>query len=127
MSDRIAFTVPLVPPNLNHYLRHTRDGRHYVTAEAKAFKSAVAICGRHHHVSGKTFMVSIKIVLGPKQRMDVDGGVKLVLDGLADYGVFRDMKGEIVSDAYVRRLNVILDADSRPERGYTEIVAERLK
>ncbi len=127
MTDRISFTVDLTPPNLNHYVRHTRDGRHYVTQEAKAFKSAVAVSGRHKFVSGKTFTVSIKIVLGAKQRLDVDGGVKLVLDGLAAYGAFQNMKGEIVSDAYVRCLMVILDCDSRPERGYTEIVVERLK
>lgn len=127
MSTRAAFTVPLVPPDVNHYVRHTRTGRHYVTKDATAFKQAVAIYGRNLFVCAKTFTVSIRIILPACKRGDADGFIKLVLDGMADAGIFRDRKGEIVSDAYVRCLCVMLDTDRRPKHGWTEIVVEALK
>ena len=117
----IRFTVPMVPPNLNHYVRHTRTGRHYVTKEATAFKSALAVYARGASVHGKAFDVSLLIVLGAKERLDVDGGIKLCLDGLADCGAFRDLKGNRLSDAHVIRLVVEIDRKDRPEIGRTVI------
>lgn len=123
----LKFTVPLVPPGVNHYVKHTRSGRHYVTAEASAFKQAVAIYARGRSVQGKSFSVTLMIVLGKGDRGDVDGFPKLVLDGMADCGIFEDRKGKRVSDAYVRDLRVILDCDARPEHGSTEITVEALQ
>ncbi len=122
----IAFTVPFVPPGVNHYVKHTRSGRHYVTLEAKGFKEEVARFSRGRSVRAKLFAVSLKIVLGKGDRGDIDGFPKLCLDGLSDAGAFLDRKGCRRSDAYVRYLCVRLDSTTRPENGWTEFVVEAL-
>ena len=123
----INFTVPLVPPGVNHYVKHTRSGRHYVTGEAQAFKDAVAIFARGQFVQAKRFAVTIQIILGKGDKGDWDNFPKLVCDGLSYAGVFRDLKGNRVSDAHVKDGRVILDCDSRPTKGETQITVEALK
>jgi crossover junction endodeoxyribonuclease RusA len=82
----LEFTVPLVPPTVNHYVKHTRTGRHYVTKEAKAFKAAVASLAGCRQVPCKWYSVKIHIYLGAKQKLDLDNCAKVVLDGLAEAG-----------------------------------------
>ena len=123
---RLAFTVPLVPPGLNHYVKHTRRGRHYVTAEALAYKEAVGYMLQGRWCTGRSFAVELRIVLAKGQKGDVDGFPKMVLDGLADGGAFVDLIGRRLTDAYVRRLLVVLDCDERPAQGRTEIVVEAI-
>jgi crossover junction endodeoxyribonuclease RusA len=118
--------VPIVPPDLNHYVRHDRNGKHYVTREALAFKEALAIYARGEFVQAKSFAVQILIVLGKGQRGDVDGFQKLVLDGLANAGVFRDLKGKRLSDAHVDDLHSTRDRKERPDQGRTVITVEAL-
>ena len=124
MSERISFTVPLTPPGVNHYVKHTRTGRHYTTGEAGAFKDAVAIYAKGQYVQAKRFTVNIQVQFAKGQKGDVDGFPKLVMDGLADCGVFRDKQGKRVSDAHVKRMCVeILDRE-RTEQGWTWIEVE---
>lgn len=125
-TGRIAFTVPLVPPGMNHYVKHTRRGKHYVTAEALAYKEAVGYILRGRSCAGRAFSVEMRIVLGKGQKGDVDGFPKMVLDGLAASGAFADLKGRRLSDAHVRQMLVVLDCDERPTQGRTEIVVEAL-
>ena len=122
----VTFTVPLVPPSVNHYVKHTRTGRSYVTAEATAFKAAIAVYSQGMRVTAKKFSVHIEVVLPKGGRGDVDNFPKLVLDGLADCGVFQSIKDKRTSDARVRRLVVDLDSDSRPDEGRTVISVEAL-
>lgn len=124
MPNALKFTVPLTPPDVNHYVRHTRKGGHYVTREATAFKQAVAVYAKGGFVQAKHFYIAIRVTLAKKQKGDVDGFPKLVLDGLADCGAFRDKNGKRVSDAYVRGLYIFVDSTARPAEGYTEIVVE---
>jgi crossover junction endodeoxyribonuclease RusA len=126
MRMSVIFTVPLVPPDLNHYVRHTRTGKHYVTKESLAFKQAVGVYARGEFVQAKSFSVRIIVVLGKGKKGDIDGFQKLVLDGLADVGVFRDLKGEVLSDAYVDDLHSKRDRKERPDQGRTIITVEAL-
>lgn len=131
MSKTIQFTVPMVPPSVNHYVKHTRKGKHYQTGEALAFKDAVAIYLRGQFVEAERFKLTIRITLGHKDRGDWDNFPKLVGDALAAAGAFRKSKGKykgkLLSDAHVRDGRVILDCDARPEQGYTEITIGALK
>lgn len=126
MSERLQFAVPLVPPSVNHYVKHFRNGGHVKTGEAQAFKDAVALYARHDYCEGKEFAVAIRVILGRGDRGDVDNFPKLVLDGLADCGAFQSSKGNPLSDAHVRDLRVIVDRKSRPARGSTAIIVEAL-
>jgi crossover junction endodeoxyribonuclease RusA len=100
-AKRVSFTVPLVPPSVNHYVKHTRSGRHYVTAEAKAFKSAVSIFAAKHRGSqdSSECLVEINVYLGRGARGDVDNFAKVCLDGLVEAGVLR-------SDSEVQKLTL---------------------
>ena len=113
----VKFTIPLVPPNVNNYVRHTRWGGHYLTKEAIAFKEAVALCARRQYVAAKKYEISLMIWLGKKQRGDVDNFPKLVLDGLVAAGV-------IHSDAAVYRLLVEKGRDIKNPR--TEITVRAM-
>jgi Holliday junction resolvase RusA-like endonuclease len=102
----ISFTVPLVPPSVNHYKKPRGGGLHgfYVTAEGRAFKDAVAIFARGRSVSPVTesardrvrYQLEVRVVLGRKQRGDGDNFWKCIADGLVEANV-------IHSDARVRR------------------------
>lgn len=111
-AKRVSFTVPLVPPSVNHYVKHTRSGRHYVTKEAKAFKEAVAIFARGKSAIAKRYEVEIAIFLAKRQRGDGDNFAKCVLDSLVSAGV-------IHSDAAVKKVSITKDRDWKNPR--TEI------
>lgn len=83
----VAFYVPLVPPGVNHYARHTRAGAHYQTGEAKAFKEAVAVLARGRGVRFESYAVCIAVYLAKGQRLDCDGGLKVTIDALEAAGV----------------------------------------
>lgn len=114
-------SIDQIPPSVNHYVKHTRTGRHYMTGEAQAFKDALAYEVRDRHENGNRFNVTMTITLGKGEKGDIDNFPKLVLDGLAACGMFRDMKGKRVSDARVLRLEVCVNDLDRPDRGQTEV------
>jgi crossover junction endodeoxyribonuclease RusA len=113
--------VPLIPPSVNHYAKHTRSGKHYVTGEAQAFKDEIALAVKGRYVESIYLSVNMTVTLGKCQKGDVDNFPKLVLDGLAACGAFRDEKGKRVSDAQVRHLEVSVNNRERPDKGYTEV------
>jgi Holliday junction resolvase RusA-like endonuclease len=122
----LSFTIPLVPVSVNHYKVRTRKGHTYVTEEARDFKEALAIFARGGFVEGKSFYVSLTITLGEGDRGDVDNFSKLVLDGLAECGAFRDIDGRELSDNCVTHLEIKIDRKSRPKEGYTTLLVKPL-
>lgn len=124
----LRLVVPLVPPSVNSYVRHTRGGQHYKRPEVQAFKDAVSIMflegqqRNSYHLATITdravrYHVDLKIMLAGKQRLDIDNGLKVVLDALKDCGA-------IHSDAAVHRLSVSMGRDADFPR--TEIEVEVL-
>lgn len=110
-THEVSFTVPLTPPSVNSYVRHSR-GRHYVTAEAKAFKEAVILISRRQAIRSSSYFVAIAIFLGKAERGDLDNFAKVVLDALVKAGV-------IDSDAKVVELQMCKARDWQNPR--TEI------
>ena len=96
MAD-LDFCVPLIPPSVNAYVRHTRKGRHYVSEEALAFKRAVPICAKQRQVRHKYYAIEIYVNLAAGQKIDLDNCSKVILDGLVE-------GGQIHSDAAVTLL-----------------------
>jgi Holliday junction resolvase RusA-like endonuclease len=117
----VNLEIPLVPPSVNHYKTRFRGGNTVVSDEALAFKAAVATYARGNCARGKEFSVIMQITLGKGDRGDVDNFPKLVLDGLAECGAFRDHKDKRLSDAHVNVMQVTVDRKTRPERGSTTI------
>ncbi len=111
MTD-LCISIPLEPPTVNHYVKHTRSGRHYVTKAAIAFKAAVSTSSGGMSVVGKNYEIWLCIYQGKGSRGDVDNYSKCVLDGLTAAGV-------IHSDAAVTDLHLSKRRD--PKNPRTEI------
>ncbi|HUX11039.1 MAG TPA: hypothetical protein VMW51_10375 [Terriglobia bacterium] len=120
--------VPAIPPGVNNYVRHTRNGIHYITREAQAFKELLAAsCVGVDPVHGHEFEVEITVMLGKGERGDVDNFPKLVLDTIGKIGLFRDIKtGKKMSDAHVTRLTVTKERGEE-SRTVIEIVGVQTK
>lgn len=84
MGQKVQFTVPLVAPSVNHCVKHTRKGRHYVSEEAKAFKAAVVLFAAGQKVRAPAYSVQVVVLLAKGQKGDVDNFAKCVLDSLVD-------------------------------------------
>lgn len=120
----MIIVIPGIPPNVNHYVKHTRSGRHYITGEATQFKRSIAFLAAGKSVDSKTYDVRISVTLGYKQRGDVDNFAKVVLDGLVDAGV-------IESDAFIFKLTITKSRARKWEKefqgGSTEIEVGEFK
>src|SRR5690242_16125618 len=103
-SAKVRFTVPMVPPSVNHYKKPRGNGYgFYVTPEANAFKCAVSHfapeADQWDGYSGAEFFVTLHIYLGPKQKGDVDNFAKVCLDSLVAIKLIK-------TDAKVTRLMI---------------------
>ena len=93
-KDSYSFTVPLVPPSVNHYKHPNGKGGFYRSKEADAYLQAVQLFSnnrrepldfRFYHVD-LTFMIEQDKVL----RCDLDNLLKLAFDALTHAFVIRD-------------------------------------
>jgi crossover junction endodeoxyribonuclease RusA len=116
--DKLRMMVPLHPPTGNHYIKHTRDGRHYVTPAAVAWYQAVAVIARGMQVRGKEHAVEYTVYQGFNHRGDVDNYAKVILDGLVKGGV-------LATDSSVTSLHAHKKRDKLNPR--TEIYVWRVK
>jgi Holliday junction resolvase RusA-like endonuclease len=97
----------MLPALLNHYVRHTRSGRHYKTKEAESFEEIGAyVCRAAQPVCAKSYSVTIDIYQGAGQKGDIDGYAKQVLDLLANNGLLLDRNGKLGTDAHVTELHM---------------------
>jgi Holliday junction resolvase RusA-like endonuclease len=117
----IEFRLQLLPPSVNHYIRH-KGRNHRKSPEAMAwvnsFMAMLPASLRGCYVQGDVFSVSLEIFPGPDQRGDVDNYLKLPLDCIAQAGMLRDPKGNECSDAKIKTLHVyVLDSPEDRARG----------
>lgn len=95
------FSVPLLPPSVNHYKNPSRGGGWHRAADAIAFVDAVAIFSRRQKVTGTIYAITLTFHLGPersKGQNDLDNFLKVAIDALVRAGV-------IVNDARVLELH----------------------
>ena len=98
--NQVSFTVPLVPPSVNHYKKPRMGGRgYYIADEALAFFKAVAIFGRGQTVEAESYEVGLQIFLGKRGKGDADNFAKVCLDGLVRAGIIR-------TDAGIQKLTI---------------------
>lgn len=113
----MKFTVPLVPPSVNHYKMPRRGGRgYYLTPEAIAFKVAVGVYGRSATTYHCATAIQIRIFLGKGQKGDIDNFAKVVLDGIKEAGL-------ISTDARVEDLRLQKFRDEANPRTEIEVKA----
>lgn len=121
----VKIVIPMEPVGVNHYVKHTRSGRHYKTKEAIAFEQVGAIYCLGQSISAKAYSVTIHIFQGEKKKGDIDGYAKQVLDLLAANGVLLDHKGNRSTDAHVIELHMTKQRDRDNPR--TEIIVEAVE
>jgi len=100
----VRITVPLIPPSVNHYVKHTRAGWHYVSADAKSWKAAVAFASRGYTVAfpyPSGYVIEATVHLGKGGKGDVDNFAKCILDALKDAGVIHS--DSAVTDLTLRK------------------------
>ena len=135
IEEVVAFTVPLVPVSVNHayspIVYTGKDGYSHrgrkLTAEAKAFKDAVAIFAKNRTVAPATdkerrkvkYAVQIDVYLGIGQRGDADNFGKNSIDGLVSAGV-------IHSDAFISSCLITVHKEDR-YNSRTEYIVAREK
>ena len=85
----LSLSIPMEPPSGNSYVRHTRDGRHYLTSKSKDWYKAVAIIAAGNQVSGKAHEITYTVYQGFGSKGDVDNYAKTILDGLTKAGVLK--------------------------------------
>lgn len=95
----IKLVIPGTPPSGNHYVKHTRTGRHYVTGEARKFKEDVSLLAQGQSMPPGRYHVDMWVYMGHGEKGDVDNFPKVALDALRDAGVIK-------SDAMVDDLEV---------------------
>jgi Holliday junction resolvase RusA-like endonuclease len=124
METSLIIVIPMLPPSVNHYLEHPTEGVHIKSAAAKAWERDWPIFARGQFITGERFAVILRYTFGPGDRGDVDNFNKLPLDCAAKSGMFRNAKGEWLSDAWVKRLTVeIFDEPADRKKGpKTEII-----
>ncbi len=110
--NQLTIIVPLVPPSVNHYVKHTRRGRHYLTREGREYKRVLAVFARGQALPAKSYELEAVIYLGLGQRGDGDNFWKVIADGLVEAQV-------IHSDAAVE--DWILRKRRDPDNPRTEI------
>lgn len=109
----------MLPPSVNHYLEHPAKGVHLKSPAAKAwerdFMAMLPASARGEFVTGNRFKISIVLTFGPGDRGDLDNFPKQILDCCAKAGMIRDPKGNVLSDAWFKRLVVDI-CDSPQDR-----------
>lgn len=74
-------TIPGLPPEANHYVRHSR-GRHYKTQEALRFEETVWALCHNMTVTGQSLKLTCHFYFKNRRRADIDNRVKLLADSL---------------------------------------------
>ena len=117
MSAPFRFTVPLLPPSVNHYKAVRKNGGFYRKREAVAFVDAVCVISRKTMVTGNFYTVEIFFFLGPSKHNlssnDLDNFQKVGIDALVRAGVIKT-DGRIL-DLHLHKRFVATDRDQRTE------------
>lgn len=98
------FSVPLIPPSVNHYKKPRAGGGWFVTKDAKAFIDAVCIfSGRPKCLIDSSFYeVGLTLYVEARRLKagDIDNFFKVSFDALAQAGIIRD-------DRYITRCSSV--------------------
>lgn len=106
MSEWLEIALPY-PPSVNHYWRHTRSGRHYISAEGKAFRAEVLkICRLFDPFVGAV-KIKIEVFYPDNRERDPDNIQKALFDSLVSSGLIEDDNRKIIKDYRVISMDEI--------------------
>jgi Holliday junction resolvase RusA-like endonuclease len=114
-----TFSVPLLPPSVNHYKQPSVRGGMYRTREVTAFIDAVCLLSGRTRMTGNFYELELTFHLGPKKRNlssnDLDNFLKVSLDALGDKGARIIVNDGRVLDLHVHKRFVLTDRDERTD------------
>ena len=82
------------PPSINHYWRHTRSGKHYISKEGRDFRAVV--CGTLRAAKVNPYPMPTRLAITihwhppDRRRRDADNIFKPLFDALEHGGAFED-------------------------------------
>lgn len=128
----MRLTLPW-PPSINHYYRPgMRPGSHYLTAEAKAFRTMVStVVGAERLRKGLTGRLRMHVIASPPDRRerDLDNLLKALQDSMQYAGVYerdsqiddlRIVRGPVVKGGQV----VVTIQPAEPGQTFFEAVGD---
>lgn len=105
MSDWLEIALPY-PPSVNHYWRHTRNGRHYISERGRAYKADVAkICRECDPFKGAV-QVQLAVFYPDKRKRDPDNLLKALWDALVSSGLIEEDHNQILVDVRIKTAGI---------------------
>ncbi|OBX05745.1 endodeoxyribonuclease RusA [Gallibacterium genomosp. 3] len=106
MSDWVELCLPY-PPSVNHYWRHTRQGRHYISKTGKEFREKVLnICSQFDRIAG-TVQMQIDVYYLDNRERDPDNLQKALFDALTASGIIDGDSNRVIKDYRVKSVGVV--------------------
>lgn len=91
MSDKRKLEIALpFPPSVNHYWRHTRAGKHYISDEGKRFQSQVFMRCMAELPFTQAVGISVDVTMPDNRARDLDNLWKVLLDSLSKAKIIED-------------------------------------
>lgn len=105
MSDWLEICLPY-PPSVNHYWRHTKTGRHYISEAGRKFKAkATEICQQFDPFVGPV-AICLDVYYPDNRNRDPDNINKGLFDSLVSAGLIEDDNNKIVVDFRSRNCGI---------------------
>ena len=90
MSKRkLELALPF-PPSVNHYWRHTRAGKHYISDEGKWYQSQVFMRCMAELPFTQAVGISVEVTMPDNRARDLDNLWKVLLDSLSKAKIIED-------------------------------------
>ena len=113
----MRFSVPMLPPSVNHYKQMRRGGGMYLTKQATAFADQTFLLSRGIMITGNFYEIDLTFYLGPKRQKlsshDLDNFIKVAIDALARAHVITN-DGRVL-DLHVHKRFCSTERDERTE------------
>lgn len=90
MTGRVLEIALPFPPSVNHYWRHTKQGRHYISDEGKRFQSQVFMRCMAEMPFTQAVEISVEVTMPDNRPRDLDNLWKVLLDSLAKAKIIED-------------------------------------
>lgn len=99
MSEMLTIALPY-PPSVNHYWKHAKNGRHYISKEGREYKNKVAkVCEAFAAFKFKgAVKIKIFVYYPDKRKRDPDNLEKALFDSLRGGGLIEEDHNLIIVD-----------------------------
>ncbi|WP_409138883.1 RusA family crossover junction endodeoxyribonuclease [Pasteurella multocida] len=106
MSDWLEISLPY-PPSVNHYWKHTRSGRHYISKAGREFKRiATEVCKQFDPFDGAV-EIKMQIYFPDNRDRDLDNLPKGIFDSLVGAGLIKDDNRKIIRKYSIEEMGVV--------------------